>query len=140
MSAADRADAMLAEAARQRQATAPLGRMVDGMFVAKGLFTLGASLIIAVLGPFALSWSADIAAKSNAVIPGFALPFVQRPWLLAVVALPSIACGVMLMITKRHRWIAVTISTLIMLLVLLIVVAVFATGLSSMYGDAMKPL
>lgn len=139
---------MLADAARKRQgargpwgsSAAPVGRMLDGMFLMKGIATLGASLIIAVLGPFAMQWSAEMAAKANAAIPAVAVPFANRPWLLSVVALPSIACGVMLLVTKRYRWAALTISTLIMLFVLLIVLVVFTAGLGTLYGDAMKPL
>lgn len=115
-------------------------RAVDRMVVMKGVFTTGASLLAALLGPVALSLTADAATKSNSTLPGFTVPFVQHPWLLSVIALPAIACGVMMIVTKRHRWLAMTISTLILLLLLLIVLVAFVSMMSAVYSGAMKPL
>lgn len=138
-------DEALAAAAAQRHAfpqrtDRPVGRILDGMFLLKGIATVGTSLIVAVLGPLALHWSAEMAAKSNAALPAIVVPFVQRPWLLAVLAVPAVVCGVMMMATKRYRWVAITVSTVILLLVLGIILLVFTAGLKAMYGSAMQPL
>ena len=114
--------------------------MVDGMMVLKGIFTIGAALLIATIGPLALSLSVDAAAKANANIPAFAQPFAQRPWLLSLVAIPAVVCGVLMAMTRRYRWTALIVSTLVLLFVLAVVLVVFLQAITTAYSDAMKPL
>jgi hypothetical protein len=125
-------DAMLAEA-RAARAPTPVGRMLDWMFLMKGMATIGTSLLVGAIGPFAIRWSADMAAQTNAVLPALAVPFVERPWLIAALAAPSVACGVVLPATRRYRWVMLTISTLLLLTILVVILAVFTAGLSAAY-------
>lgn len=110
------------------------------MFIAKGYVTVAVALIIALLGPFALSLSLDAAQKANASLPAIAVPFAKHPWLLAAVALPAAALGVMMIVTRRYRWIALTLSTLLLVGVLVVVLMVLLAALSTAYSDALKPL
>jgi hypothetical protein len=123
---------MLAEA-RAARAPSPVGRMLDGMFLLKGIATVGTSLLVGAIGPFAIRWSADMAAQTNAVIPALAMPFVQRPWLIAALAAPSVVCGIVLLTTRRYRWLMLTISSLLLLAILVVILAVFTAGLSGAY-------
>lgn len=110
------------------------------MIVLKGVFTVCSALLIAVVGPFAISVSSSTAREAGASLPVFATPFVNHPWLLAVIALPAIAGGVMLIVTRRYRWTALTISTLLLLATLGIILGIFLPMLSAVYSSAMQPL
>ncbi len=108
------------------------------MFRVKGVATTAAALLIGTIGPWAMSQWSEIAAKDNVAIASAAKPFVNHPWLISLIALPALACGVHLLITPRHRWIMIAISTASLLAALIIVLSVMMPALESLY--TFKPL
>ena len=55
-------------------------------------------------------------------------------------AIPAVVCGVLMTMSRRYRWTALIVSTLVLLFVLAVVLVVFLQAITTAYSDAMKPL
>jgi len=113
-------------------------RAYGWMFRVKGAATTLTSLLLATAGPFTLSIWSRLAAEQNLTLPWYLQPFVNHPWLISLVTLPALVCGIWLVVTPRRRWLMIIVSTLSLLAGLAIVLGVMIPALQATY--TYKPL
>jgi len=82
-------------------------------------------------------WS-GLAAEQNLTFPPYLQLFVNHPWLITLVTLPALVCGIWLIVTPRLRWIMIIISTLSLLAGLAVVLGVMIPAIQDQYSY--KPL
>jgi hypothetical protein len=108
------------------------------LFRLKGAISFLVTGLVFFVGPIALMSFRTIAEEESIILPAWVRPFVAAPWLIVLVALPSLVASVVLMITLRHRWWMIAISTISLLATLAIILAVAIPTLQSLY--TYKPL
>ncbi|MDZ4755897.1 MAG: hypothetical protein SGJ11_15540, partial [Phycisphaerae bacterium] len=113
-------------------------RAYGWMFRVKGLATTISSLVLGLAGPFTLSIWSGLAAEQNLTFPPYLQLFVNHPWLITLVTLPALVCGIWLIVTPRLRWIMIIISTLSLLAGLAVVLGVMIPAIQDQYSY--KPL
>ena len=99
----------------------------------KAIFAIVSSLVIAVLGPFVLYQIQDISAKHEVQVAAIVKPFLASPMLVSLICVPAVVAGVWAMVDRKHRWIALIISTLFLLGSLAIVLVALLSALKPMY-------
>ncbi len=104
------------------------------LVVGKALFNVITGLALATLGTFVLTTLPKLYAESGAQPSVFTAPFIQRPWLFAVLCLPAIAGGIWLLVSKRHRWIVMILSTLILVVAAILIVVAMIQGMAPLYS------
>ena len=113
-------------------------KTVSLLFRLKGAISAFVTLLVFVVGPIAISSFRTIAEEEAIVLPTWVLPFVAQPWLIILVALPSLVASVVLMVTLRFRWWMIALSTLSLLATLAVILAIAIPTLQSLY--TYKPL
>ena len=87
------------------------------------------------MGWFIIGKLAEIAGDHDLVVSGLTLLLMNNPVIVFSLALPAVACGVILLISRRHRILISTVGTVSLVILLGVVIFTVVGVVGPLYGS-----
>lgn len=112
----------------------PLGRAFGAIGLFKCYFAAFAALAFAFLAPFTLAQVRDASAAHGISLDAVLGFFASHPVAISAICLPALAAAIVGVFDRPRRWLWLTISTVLLLVVLAVVLLALVALLKPFYG------